>query len=210
MPLQMLSDALLPLPRNPMSGVVSPPLLATSGIVPLSIFSTGPDIIGHYYDCIVAARREVVLLTNYWQGGKNVDRIADALRELNARVETRRRQRASKAKKEGTTLKANGSAANGTAHPEQAATENNERLHSQGAPGAVSGANTKGVDENADEEDVGAPEEDEKIVVKLMWDRGPQTLADLFRLRKPVPPSMWKSNGLPTEQEIPNLSVEIL
>ncbi len=79
---------LLPLPRNPMSGVVSPPLLATTGIVPLSIFSTGPDIIGHYYDCIVAARREVILLTNYWQGGKNVDRIAEALRELNKRVES--------------------------------------------------------------------------------------------------------------------------
>lgn len=86
-----MADALLPLPRNPMSGVVSPPLLATSGIAPFSVFSTGPDIIQHYYDCIVAAKKEVVLLTNYWQGGKNVDRIAEALRDLNSR-QTKRRQ----------------------------------------------------------------------------------------------------------------------
>lgn len=147
-----------------MSGVVSPPLLATTGIVPCSIFSTGPDIIEHYCDCIVAAKREVILLTNYWQGGKNVQRIADALRELNRRVQERN--------KAGETKEAGVEPKSGTA------TQN------------VQASN--------------------KIVVKLMWDRGPQVLADLFRCRKPVPPSMWESNGLPTENEIPNLSMEIL
>ena len=71
--IQMLADAVLSLPAQPMSGVVSPPLLASTGAVPLSIFSTGPDIIQHYYDCIVAAEKEVILLTNYWQRGANVD-----------------------------------------------------------------------------------------------------------------------------------------
>lgn len=163
---QILADAILPLPRNPMSGVVSPPLLATTGIVPCSIFSTGPDIIEHYCDCIVAARREVILLTNYWQGGKNVNRIADALRELNKRVQERVKQ--------GSTT----------------ATDEKKDL-----PVGTSTTQAKPLD---------------KIIVKVMWDRGPQTLADLFRCRKPVPPSMWESNGLPRKDEIPYLDMEIL
>ncbi|PWN26004.1 hypothetical protein BDZ90DRAFT_206467, partial [Jaminaea rosea] len=163
--LMILADAILPLPRNPMSGVVSPPLLATTGIVPCSIFSTGPDIIEHYCDCIVAAKREVILLTNYWQGGKNVQRIADALRELSKRVGERIQA--------GQTKKAS----------------------EKDLP--VGTATTQA-----------APLE--KIVVKVMWDRGPQTLADLFRCRKPVPPSMWESNGLPRKDEIPHLDMEIL
>ena len=164
----MLADALLPLPRNPMSGVVSPPLLATTGIAPFSVFSTGPDIIQHYYDCIVAARQEVVLLTNYWQGGKNVDRIADAFRDLDARHAKRLQEGQSKEGKEGESEKANG----GTKEHKTAAID--------------------------------------RIIVKIMWDRGPQTLADLFRLRKPVPPEMWKVNGLPTLEEVPHLNVEIM
>ncbi|CEH16144.1 MITOCHONDRIAL CARDIOLIPIN HYDROLASE [Ceraceosorus bombacis] len=158
--LMMLADCLLPLPRHPMSGVVSPPLLATTGIVPFSIFSTGPDIIGHYYDCIVAARREVVLLTNYWQGGKNVNRISEALRELDKRHGERRAQ----------------------------------------------AAKTAGKDADA----LPKPTIEERIIVKIMWDRGPRTLADLFRLRKPVPPGMWKENGLPEEDQVPNIHIEVL
>lgn len=154
--MQILADALLPLPRSPMSAVLSPPLLACTGIAPFSIFSTGPDIIQHYYDCIITAKQEVILLTNYWQNGKNVDRIADALRDLNERHAKRQEEAED----------------NGTA-------QSKPRLSDQ-------------------------------IIVKLMWDRGPQTLADLFRLRKPVPPDMWESNGLPTIKEIPYLNVEIL
>ncbi|CAO1625474.1 unnamed protein product [Sympodiomycopsis kandeliae] len=163
--MMILADALLPLPRYPMSGVVSPPLLATTGIVPCSIFSTGPDIIEHYCDCIIAAKREVILLTNYWQGGKNVNRIADALRELNKRIQQR-------IEKQDTT-------ANNTDHPQS------------GTPAHKASPLST-------------------VVVKIMWDRGPQTLADLFRCRKPVPPNMWKSNGLPTQEEVPNLNIEIL
>ncbi|SPO31578.1 uncharacterized protein UTRI_06398_B [Ustilago trichophora] len=207
--LMVLADCLLPLPRNPMSGVVSPPLLATTGIVPLSIFSTGPDIIGHYYDCIVAARREVILLTNYWQGGKNVDRIAEALRELNNRVQKRRKLRALEARRKGQTT----ATANDTPQADKAAKQD-ALLEKQGAPGSVARAeqDDNRQDGHLQDEDIelGPPTTEDRIVVKLMWDRGPQTLADLFRLRKPVPPSMWKNNGLPTEEEIPNLTMEIL
>lgn len=185
---QMLADAILPLPRDPMSGVVSPPILATTGIVPLSIFSTGPDIIGHYYDCIVAARKEVILLTNYWQGGKNVDRIADALRELNDRVQSRREEKAREALKSKSQPEANQE--NGHAFP--------------------SGSNGDAAPNQEPKIKLDPPALEEQIIVKLMWDRGPQTLADLFRLRKPVPPGMWKTNGLPEEKDIPNLKMEIL
>ncbi|GAC94264.1 hypothetical protein PHSY_001835 [Pseudozyma hubeiensis SY62] len=210
--LMVLADCLLPLPRNPMSGVVSPPLLATTGIAPLSIFSTGPDIIGHYYDCIVAARREVILLTNYWQGGKNVDRIAEALRELNKRVEKRRKQQALDARRKGHS----GPAANPSQAPQQekAAQQQTDLLEEQGAPGSVKRTEKDHDQVNGELDDsdidLGPPTAEERVVVKLMWDRGPQTLADLFRLRKPVPPGMWKDNGLPTESEIPNLTMEIL
>ncbi|UZJ51719.1 hypothetical protein CBS101457_001039 [Exobasidium rhododendri] len=172
--IMILADALLPLPRNPMSGVVSPPLLATTGIAPFSVFSTGPDIIQHYHDCIVAAKEEVILLTNYWQGGKNVERIADALRVLDRKHAERRQERLLKEQK-----------SEGEAVGQDKETEKAVLRPSK-------------------------PTLQEQIIVKLMWDRGPQTLADLFRLRKPVPPNMWKENGLPTMDEIPNLNVEII
>ncbi|KAK0531098.1 hypothetical protein OC835_003798 [Tilletia horrida] len=180
--LEILADALLPLPRDPMCGVVSPPLLATTGITPLSIFSTGPDIIGHYYDCIISARKEVILLTNYWQGGSNVQRIADALRELN-RLQAERIKAAAAAAAEPAAASASPSSSSSKSKPDSASSSSRRKK-----PAPL----------------------DQCIIVKIMWDRGPQTLADLFRLRKPVPPSMWKSNGLPTQDEIPYLNVEIL
>jgi len=138
--LKLLADAMLPVCANPLSGVVSPQILATTGTIPCSILSTGPHIIQHYYDCIVDAQQEVILLTNYWQLGKNVSKIAEALRCLNQRT----------------------------------------------------------VDRGA------------RIVVKIMWDRGPRSLADLFRKRTLVPPSQWAPNGLPTEAELTHIQMEVI
>ncbi|WFD31485.1 hypothetical protein MSPP1_002522 [Malassezia sp. CBS 17886] len=139
---QLLADCLLALGSDPFINVTSPALLATTGTIPLSIFSTGPDIIQHYYECIVVAKREVVLLTNYWQPGKNVAKIADALRTLNERT----------------------------------------RARGDGS----------------------------RIVVKIMWDRGPRTVADLFRNRTPVLPSAWEPNGLPSDAELTHMDMQIL
>lgn len=139
--LKILADCMLPLSVEPMSGVVSPQIMASSGIVPISVFSTGPDIIDHYYQCIVSAKEEVVLLTNYWQLGKNVNKISEAIRELNRRT---------------------------------------------------------------------AERSGKKIVFKIMWDRGPQSLKDLFRSRTPVPASIWKQNGLPTSEELSYIELEVL
>lgn len=50
-----------------------------------------PDIMQHYYDCIVRAEQEVILATNYWQPSNSVNKIGDGLRELSRRVGSRTR-----------------------------------------------------------------------------------------------------------------------
>ncbi|KZO91603.1 hypothetical protein CALVIDRAFT_541638 [Calocera viscosa TUFC12733] len=80
--LQMYADVLLCLERDPMSGLVSPPLLGSTGTIPLSIASVIPDIMQHYYDVIIRAEHEVILATNYWQPSRSVTKIGDALRQL--------------------------------------------------------------------------------------------------------------------------------
>lgn len=47
----MYSDVLTCLTRDPLAGNVSPALIGTQGTIPLSIVSTIPDIMQHYRDC---------------------------------------------------------------------------------------------------------------------------------------------------------------
>ncbi|KAK4705417.1 hypothetical protein P7C70_g782, partial [Phenoliferia sp. Uapishka_3] len=62
--LNMYADVLTCLTRRPLAGNISPALLGTSGTIPLSIVSTIPDIMRHYYDTIVLAEKEVFLVTS--------------------------------------------------------------------------------------------------------------------------------------------------
>ncbi|OAV86485.1 hypothetical protein PTTG_29879 [Puccinia triticina 1-1 BBBD Race 1] len=55
----MFSDALLCLKQNQLAGVVSSSLIATCGLIPLTILSVIPDIMQHYYDCIVLAQHKL-------------------------------------------------------------------------------------------------------------------------------------------------------
>ncbi|GAA6064331.1 hypothetical protein JCM10212_003576 [Sporobolomyces blumeae] len=91
--LKMYADVLTCLTRDPLAGNVSPSLLGTQGTIPLSIVSTIPDIMKHYYDTIVLAEKEVFLVTNYWQPSDSVNTVAAGLRELNKRVEARKGER---------------------------------------------------------------------------------------------------------------------
>ncbi|GAA5925237.1 uncharacterized protein JCM15063_004964 [Sporobolomyces koalae] len=91
--LKMYSDVLTCLTRDPLAGNVSPSLLGTQGTIPLSIVSTIPDIMRHYYDVIVLAEKEVFLVTNYWQPSDSVNTVAAGLRELNKRVGSRKGQK---------------------------------------------------------------------------------------------------------------------
>ncbi|GAA5844297.1 hypothetical protein JCM3766R1_002902 [Sporobolomyces carnicolor] len=91
--LKMYADVLTCLTRDPLAGNVSPSLLGTQGTIPLSIVSTIPDIMKHYYDVIVLAQKEVFLVTNYWQPSDSVNTVAAALRELDRRVGERKGQK---------------------------------------------------------------------------------------------------------------------
>jgi phosphatidylserine/phosphatidylglycerophosphate/cardiolipin synthase-like enzyme len=84
--LKLFHNVLCTLKRDPLAGCVSPCLIGTSGIIPLTIISTIPDIMQHYYHCIVHAKKEVLLATNYWQKSESVNIIGKALRDLNKRA----------------------------------------------------------------------------------------------------------------------------
>jgi len=81
--LKLFHNVLCTIKRDPLCGRVSPSLIGTSGVIPLTIISTIPDIMQHYYHCIIHAKKEVLLATNYWEKGHSVDLIGKALRDLN-------------------------------------------------------------------------------------------------------------------------------
>jgi phosphatidylserine/phosphatidylglycerophosphate/cardiolipin synthase-like enzyme len=77
------------LDADPLAGLVSPSLLGSSGVIPLSIVSVIPDIMRHYAELIVRAEAEIFFATNYWENSDSSRVIADALRQLSKRVEAR-------------------------------------------------------------------------------------------------------------------------
>jgi len=137
--LQIYRDALHTLNADPLAGLVSPSLLGSSGVIPLSIVSVIPDIMRHYAELIVRAEAEIILATNYWESSASSSVMADALRKLSKRVEAR----------------------NGA-----------------------------------------------KVVVKLMYDRG--NLRQAVKNRIIVKPVYWSRIGLPTEDEIPGVALEVI
>ncbi|KAL8293888.1 hypothetical protein RB597_007667 [Gaeumannomyces tritici] len=84
--LKMYHDALVSIDGHPERGMVSPSLMGSSGVLPLTIISTIPDIVRHMANLIVAANREVFLATNFWQNSVASKVITDALKELSRRV----------------------------------------------------------------------------------------------------------------------------
>jgi phosphatidylserine/phosphatidylglycerophosphate/cardiolipin synthase-like enzyme len=127
------------LDADPLAGLVSPSLLGSSGVIPLSIVSVIPDIMRHYAELIVRAEAEIILATNYWESSASSSVMADALRKLSKRVEAR----------------------NGA-----------------------------------------------KVVMKLMYDRG--NLRQVVKNRIIVKPIYWSRIGLPTEDEIPGVALEVM
>jgi len=84
--LKLFHNSLCTLRRDPLCGCVSPSLIGSSGVIPFSIISTIPDIMQHYYHCIVHAENEVLLATNFWEKSASVDVIGKALRDLSKRA----------------------------------------------------------------------------------------------------------------------------
>ena len=127
------------LETDPLAGIVSPSLLGSSGVVPLTIVSVIPDIARHYAHLIARAEAEILFATNYWERSQSSAIIADALRELSKRVQARG---------------------------------------------------------------------GEKVVVKLMYDRG--NVKQAVKNRIVVKPIYWTRIGLPAQDEIPGVSLEVI
>jgi phosphatidylserine/phosphatidylglycerophosphate/cardiolipin synthase-like enzyme len=127
------------LETDPLAGLVSPSLLGSSGVVPLTIVSVIPDIARHYASLIARAETEVLLATNYWEQSQSATIISDSLRELSRRVQARG---------------------------------------------------------------------GEKVVVKLMYDRG--NVKQAVKNRIAVQPIYWTRIGLPAQDEIPGVALEVI
>ncbi|KAL3455359.1 hypothetical protein BJX64DRAFT_282124 [Aspergillus heterothallicus] len=84
--LKIYHDALCTLDKNPLGGVVSPPLMGSSGVVPLTIVAPLPELCRHMANCIVRAEKEVFLGTNYWIYSDASTLITNALKELSRRA----------------------------------------------------------------------------------------------------------------------------
>lgn len=84
--LSMYIAAIRTLERDPLAGMVSPSLMGSSGVIPLTIISVIPEIMKHYAQVIIAAEHEVMLATNFWVASKSSKIITDAMRELSRRA----------------------------------------------------------------------------------------------------------------------------
>ncbi|GFF12319.1 phospholipase D Active site motif protein [Aspergillus terreus] len=87
--LKIYHDALCTLQNNPLSGVVSPPLMGSHGTIPLTIVAPLPDLCRHMANCIARAEKEVFLATNFWIHSDASTLITNALRELSRRAGAR-------------------------------------------------------------------------------------------------------------------------
>ncbi|RMJ16551.1 hypothetical protein CDV36_003778, partial [Fusarium kuroshium] len=87
--LQAFADALSCLDSDPMAGVVSPPLMGSHGMVPLTIVTPLQDVVRHCSNLIVRAQKEVFLITCSWSPSVAQRFIKNALIELSRRAERR-------------------------------------------------------------------------------------------------------------------------
>lgn len=75
-----------------MAGVVSPPVMGSRGVVPLTIVAPLPDLCRHLANCIVRAKHEIFLGTNFWVHSDAATLVTNAIRELSKRAGERGRK----------------------------------------------------------------------------------------------------------------------
>ncbi|KAJ5152005.1 hypothetical protein N7492_010300 [Penicillium capsulatum] len=90
--LRVYHNALCSLENNPLSGVISPPLMGSTGTLPLTIVAPLPDLCRHLANCIVRAEHEVFLGTNFWIHSDASTLVTNAIRELSNRAGERGRK----------------------------------------------------------------------------------------------------------------------
>ncbi|CAK7222618.1 hypothetical protein SCUCBS95973_004904 [Sporothrix curviconia] len=84
--LEIYRDVLAVVEESPERAMVSPSLLGSCGVAPLTVISTIPDIARHMANVIARAEKEVFLATNYWQDSVASRYLTNAMRELNRRA----------------------------------------------------------------------------------------------------------------------------
>ncbi|KAJ5759617.1 hypothetical protein N7520_006773 [Penicillium odoratum] len=84
--LQIYHDVLGSLDKEPSTGVVSPPLMGSRGVLPLTIVAPLPDLCRHLGNCIARAQHEVFLGTNFWIHSDAATFVTNGIRELNRRA----------------------------------------------------------------------------------------------------------------------------
>lgn len=84
--LHCFHDALCSLEHDHLAGMISPSLMGSNGIIPLTILAPLPDIARHMANLIVRAKKEVFLATNFWISSDASRLITDALLELSRRA----------------------------------------------------------------------------------------------------------------------------
>ncbi|PBP25599.1 hypothetical protein BUE80_DR003453 [Diplocarpon rosae] len=84
--LRLYHDALCTLNHSVSGCMVSPSLMGSFGVIPLTVISVVPDIMRHMSNLIVRAEKEVILATNYWQNSVASKYITNAMRELSRRA----------------------------------------------------------------------------------------------------------------------------
>ncbi|KAI6715045.1 hypothetical protein JHW43_002411 [Diplocarpon mali] len=87
--LRLYHDALCTLDHSISGCMVSPSLMGSCGVIPLTVISVVPDIMRHMSNLIVRAEKEVILATNYWQNSVASKYITNAMRELSRRAGVR-------------------------------------------------------------------------------------------------------------------------
>ncbi|KAF9694204.1 hypothetical protein EKO04_007904 [Ascochyta lentis] len=84
--LQCFHAALCSLEHDPLAGMVSPSLMGSNGVLPVTVVAPVPDICRHMANLIVRAEKEVFLATNFWIASGAASIITDAIKELSRRV----------------------------------------------------------------------------------------------------------------------------
>lgn len=84
--LQCYHAALCSLEHDPLAGMVSPSLMGSNGVLPVTVIAPVPDICRHMANLIVRAEKEVFLATNFWIASGAASIITDAIKELSRRA----------------------------------------------------------------------------------------------------------------------------
>ena len=84
--LQCYHASLCSLEHDPLAGMVSPSLMGSNGVLPVTVIAPVPDICRHMANLIVRAEKEVFLATNFWIASGAARIITDAIKELSRRA----------------------------------------------------------------------------------------------------------------------------